>query len=443
MRISLDALSVQVASLAGLDGVEPRALTGDQAVEWARAIGAARQSLDALLSAVTCRITELSSGQDRTTRFAREKGFADVGALVSEIAQVPRSDAGRMVSLGEALVDADTGVGGALTLGAAESSADQALQLYGYLTQAVARGFSAEKAAIIRRTLKLMAGATPELERSLVERARRRPVNRVRVMCRTEFERVDHDGYLRYLRSLRKDRYVKFWDRDDGMVVIHGCLDPITAIPLRTWIEDQTRKGMMSQRDVHPSERLEPGQLAADALAELAVHRMGCQEGPKSAQTTVVVTASVEAVTRGEGSALCHGYAGPICLEMLTHLAFDTQVALALTSKGGLPLFLGRAARFFTPAQKLAIALRDGGCARCGAPVARCDVHHIKFWSQGGASDIDNGVLLCSGCHHRLHDFGWEIEVSAGEVWFIPPVKTDPRRERIPACSTRSPVPTG
>jgi 5-methylcytosine-specific restriction protein A len=115
----------------------------------------------------------------------------------------------------------------------------------------------------------------------------------------------------------------------------------------------------------------------------------------------------------------------------------------AVTGAGGLALFLGRATRFFTPAQKLAIALRDGGCARCGVPVARCDVHHIKFWSLGGPTDIDNGVLLCSGCHHRLHDFGWEIEVIAGEVWFIPPASVDPRRERIPACATRSPTPTG
>ena len=309
--------------------------------------------------------------------------------------------------------------------------------MYGFLAQAVARGFSAEKAAIISATLKLMTGATVEIERSLVERARNRSVSQVRVMCRVEFERVDHDGYLRHLRSLRKDRFIKFWDRDDGMVGIHGLLDPIDAIPLRALVEDQVRAGMRNQRDVHPSERLEAGQLAADALAELAVHRMGCQDGPKSAQTTVVIHASAKDVVEGKGAAYCHGYAGPICLEMLSQLAFGTQVAPSVTGDDGLALFLGRSTRFFTPAQRLAISIRDGGCARCGAPVARCDVHHIKFWSQNGPTDIDNGVLLCSACHHQLHDFGWEIDILAGEVWFIPPTAIDPHRHRIPACATR------
>ena len=440
-------LHSQLAGLGGLEGVDPHALTGDEAVEWLRGVGELVQSAQSIASALTVRISELSTGEDRTKRFARAKGFSDVGSFVSEVAQVPRGTAGQLVTLGGAMADADSGSDGGFIIGAAEpvrgSPTEDHLPLYGCLTQAVARGFSVEKAAVIRGTLKLMAGATPEIERSLVERARKRPVSRVRVMCRTEFERVDHDGYLRQLKSMRKDRYLRMWDRDDGMVGIHGCLDPITAIPLRTWIEAQTRDGMLNQRDVPDEERLDAGQLAADAFAELAVHRMGCQDGPKASQTTVVVHAAAEDVVNGTGPMYCHGYAGPLCLELLGQLAFDTQVMPAVTGAGGLALFLGRATRFFTPAQKLAIALRDGGCARCGAPVARCDVHHIKFWSLGGPTDIDNGVLLCSGCHHRLHDFGWEIEVIAGEVWFIPPASVDPRRERIPACATRSPTPTG
>jgi len=442
MRISLEALTSHVATLAALEGVEPRSLTGDEAVAWLRASGQVVQSANAIIAALTARITDLSSGEDRTHRFARAKGFPDVGSLVSEVAQVPRADAGRFVTLGQAMSDADAGSSDALTLGGpledgTPGAADEELPLFAPLAQAVARGFSAEKAAVIGSTLKLMNGATVEIERSLLERARKRSVSQVRVMCRAEFERVDHDGYLAHLRSLRKDRFVKFWDCDNGLVGFNGRLDAIDAIPLRAWVEDTVRDGMRNQRDVHPSERLEAGQLAADALADLAVHRMGCQDGPKSAQTTVVIHASAKDVVEGKGAAYCHGYAGPICLEMLSQLAFGAEVAPAVTGDGGLALFLGRSTRFFTPAQRLAIALRDRGCARCGAPVARCDVHHIRFWSQHGPTDVDNGVLLCSGCHHRLHDFGWEIEVVAGQVWFIPPAAFDPSRERIPACATR------
>ena len=53
------------------------------------------QSANAIIAALTARVSELSTGEDRTKRFARLKGFSDVGSLVSEVAQVPRPDAGQ------------------------------------------------------------------------------------------------------------------------------------------------------------------------------------------------------------------------------------------------------------------------------------------------------------------------------------------------------------
>jgi 5-methylcytosine-specific restriction protein A len=60
-------------------------------------------------------------------------------------------------------------------------------------------------------------------------------------------------------------------------------------------------------------------------------------------------------------------------------------------------------------------------------------VHHIRWWERDrGPTDLDNGVLLCTGCHHRIHDDGWEIRVDgAGReatVWLIPPPWIDPAR---------------
>jgi 5-methylcytosine-specific restriction protein A len=438
MRISTEALTECIGVLAGLDGVDAGSLAGDEAMAWLAAGGRARQSLDAVLAALTSRIEELSQADDRGNRFARRKGFSNAAALVTEVAQVPRSDAGRLVSLGQAMSDADAGSAEPLTLGAAAESGGP-LPLYAHLAQAMARGFSAEKAALIRRVLKAMTAgvATVEIERSLVERARKRTVEQVRVICMNEFARIDSEGYLRFQRVQRTQRSLKFWDSDDGMFNIHGKLDAVAAIPLRTWLEDDVRKALHNQRGMHPSEQVEPEQLAADALAELALHRLGCQDDASGPKSTIVIQVTEEALAAGTGMARCHGYSAPISVELLPQIAVDAQRMTAVMGSEGLPLYLGRAQRLFTPAQRLAIALRDGGCARCGAPVARCHVHHIKWWSDDGPTDIDNGVLLCSGCHHRLHDFGWEIDVIAGEVWFVPPAEVDAKRERIPACSTR------
>ncbi|HET7069210.1 MAG TPA: HNH endonuclease signature motif containing protein, partial [Nocardioides sp.] len=41
----------------------------------------------------------------------------------------------------------------------------------------------------------------------------------------------------------------------------------------------------------------------------------------------------------------------------------------------------------------------------CTIPAAWCEAHHAKKpWSQGGRTDLADGVLLCPWHHHRAHD---------------------------------------
>ncbi|AMB59590.1 HNH endonuclease signature motif containing protein [Microterricola viridarii] len=94
-------------------------------------------------------------------------------------------------------------------------------------------------------------------------------------------------------------------------------------------------------------------------------------------------------------------------------------------------LDLGRARRTFTRAQRIALAERDGGCAwpGCPHPPGYAEAHHLKWWEKDdGPTDLANGILLCSGCHHRIHDNGWQIEIVDNVPWFIPPASVDPAR---------------
>jgi hypothetical protein len=77
----------------------------------------------------------------------------------------------------------------------------------------------------------------------------------------------------------------------------------------------------------------------------------------------------------------------------------------------GNPLDVGREHRLFTPRQKLALAVRDGGCLwpACDRPASYCESHHIDPYAQGGKTDIDRGVLLCRYHHLLLHNQGWRI----------------------------------
>ncbi len=70
------------------------------------------------------------------------------------------------------------------------------------------------------------------------------------------------------------------------------------------------------------------------------------------------------------------------------------------------PLSVGRSARIVPNRIRLAIEERNGGCR-----VPGCDrdkwlhVHHIQHWEDGGATDTENLMALCSR-HHRLHHRG-------------------------------------
>ena len=97
----------------------------------------------------------------------------------------------------------------------------------------------------------------------------------------------------------------------------------------------------------------------------------------------------------------------------------------------------GRTKRLFTPTQRLVLVERDGGCAMCGAPPGHTKVHHIRWWARdAGPTDLDNGVLLCESCHHRIHDNGWDIRIDGigdqGESLVHPPTARRPHPHTPP-----------
>lgn len=78
----------------------------------------------------------------------------------------------------------------------------------------------------------------------------------------------------------------------------------------------------------------------------------------------------------------------------------------------GNPLDAGREQRLFTPKQRIALAVRDGGCRwrGCDRPASYCEAHHIDEWAADrGRTDIDRGILLCRFHHMNLHHGRWRI----------------------------------
>jgi hypothetical protein len=82
----------------------------------------------------------------------------------------------------------------------------------------------------------------------------------------------------------------------------------------------------------------------------------------------------------------------------------------------GNPLDVGREHRLFTPKQRIALAIRDGGCRwrGCDRPSSYCEAHHIDEWTADhGRTDVDRGILLCRFHHMNLHHGRWRITRAA------------------------------
>ncbi len=75
------------------------------------------------------------------------------------------------------------------------------------------------------------------------------------------------------------------------------------------------------------------------------------------------------------------------------------------------PLDVGRTIRVVQPAQRTALAVRDGGCVfpDCTRPLAWCEAHHLKHWLHGGPTDLANLALLCRAHHRAVHEGGWQL----------------------------------
>jgi Domain of unknown function (DUF222)/HNH endonuclease len=112
-------------------------------------------------------------------------------------------------------------------------------------------------------------------------------------------------------------------------------------------------------------------------------------------------------------------------------LACVAQILPIVLNGAGVPIDVGRSRRPYTGAARVAVLLRDGGCAfpGCDRPPRWTDIHHIVAWQNGGPTDRDNGVALC-GHHHRLiHSSTWTVQLGADRrPEFIPPAHLDPSR---------------
>lgn len=135
---------------------------------------------------------------------------------------------------------------------------------------------------------------------------------------------------------------------------------------------------------------------------------------------TVVVTMTLESLL-GAQTAATLDTGDRITASEARRLACEAGIIPAVLGSRSQVLDLGRKTRFHTEPQRLALMLRDGGCATLGCdwPPGMCHAHHPTPWSRGGGTSVDNGILLCPRHHTLAHDHRYQLKTDKhGKVSF-------------------------
>ncbi len=161
--------------------------------------------------------------------------------------------------------------------------------------------------------------------------------------------------------------------------------------------------------DPGPERRPLPQRLGRAFLEYVERYPASATPDAGGVAATVVVTMSLDSLLGGDNAATLDTGA-EISAAQARRLACEAGVIPAVLGGAGQVLDLGRERRFHTKAQRIALALQQGGCTAdgCDWPPGMCHAHHDVPWHRGGHTDVKTGRLLCPRHHARIHDPAYE-----------------------------------
>jgi hypothetical protein len=279
--------------------------------------------------------------------------------------------------------------------------------------------------------------AEPGTETELVEFARHATASQVERTVRAWRRADDVDA-----GRIRDRRRFSWWTEDDGMISIQLRMEPEHGTELLAAIESIAERDARRERaarkragagaedaDGGTADEVVPLAVSTErrcrALTQLAAAAAEADRragDPPRREVVVVVDAAVLADDEAAGRAALEG--GPaLTPAQARRLACDAAVT-AIVTDGAQVLAQGRARRYATRAQRRALLMRDGGCARPGCEetrVERLHAHHLRSWLAGGRTDVSNLVLLCDVCHGLVHDHDLRLSRVRGRLVVVDP----------------------
>jgi hypothetical protein len=235
----------------------------------------------------------------------------------------------------------------------------------------------------------------------------------------------------------------------DKMIPFKGNLTPEAWAIYEAIYAKWAAPGMCNPDDDHPCVSGTPSQAQIDndhrSLAQrqhdalVAVGRSVLESGElgqhNGLPTSIIIRTTLQDLESRAGVGVSGG-GTVIPIGDVIRLAARSNQYLAVFDKAtGSALELFRTRRVASPAQRIMLIARDGGCTKpgCTVPAYGSQVHHAaRDWADDGQTNVDELGLACGPDNRMVGPGGWETRINAdNDVEWIPPPDLDTGQARI------------
>ncbi|WP_040163397.1 HNH endonuclease signature motif containing protein [Microbacterium gorillae] len=233
-------------------------------------------------------------------------------------------------------------------------------------------------------------------------------------------------------------RALRLGVKRNGLVPVSGQLVPDVAGALSVLLDSiNNPHGQPAGVKFRPSDEADENadarsmaQRNHDALGTILAAVPNAPDMPTNGggAPVLVIHATEDTVRAGQGWATIPGADAtgtdvPVPFAAAKHVGCCGTIQHLTTAPNGRIVKLTIDKRFFSPDQRRAITVRDRSCVipGCHTPARWCEIHHVKEWSRGGETDVDNGVLICWHHHRFIDRMGWDIRMNDGVPEVRPP----------------------
>ena len=237
--------------------------------------------------------------------------------------------------------------------------------------------------------------------------------------------------------------------RRDGMIPVKGELTPEAWATWEAIFAKYAAPGMCNPADDTPCTSGTPTQAQIDDDhrtrdqrqhdALIAVGRIALMSGELGHLNGLPVSIIIRTTLQDLESRAGIGVSGAgtvLPIADVLRLAAHAHHYLAVFDRAtGSALNLFRARRVATPAQRIMLIARDGGCTKpcCTVGAYGSQAHHARQdWADGGNTNVDDLTLACGVNNRMVGPHGWTTRLNDHhQVEWIPPPHLDTGQARI------------